>query len=74
MNCPKCGSANFRAWVEIGMYVDAADVNNISKDVIRKKSTELWSKNPEAESYICRDCYYHIPSLRRRGMEATECN
>lgn len=61
MTCAICGSKNIRFCVNVGMYIDAENFGNITKRVISKKSTELWSA--DYKSYICKDCGY-IKDLR----------
>lgn len=58
MICPKCGSTDMKAWVPVEMYVDADDYPKITKKVIAKKTTELWSVNHDRVNFVCRKCCY----------------
>lgn len=31
MKCPKCGSENMKAWVEVCMYIDINDYGKLTK-------------------------------------------
>ncbi|NCB98688.1 MAG: hypothetical protein EOM36_10065 [Bacteroidia bacterium] len=56
MKCPRCGSGGVRAYVTVLMYIDADDNGNLTKRVLRKKSTELWAQEHDKTSYVCRSC------------------
>ena len=56
MKCPKCKSEKIRAFIHVQMYIDASDNYKLTKKVINKKSTELWSQSHDKTSYVCTDC------------------
>jgi ribosomal protein L40E len=58
MKCEKCGSNKIRVWIEVQMYIDFEDYGKLSKRVIAKKSTEIWSMNDNKTKFICAECGY----------------
>ena len=58
MKCPKCDSEKIRAFIDIQLYIDAKDNGHLTKAMITKRSTRLWSQNHSKTSYVCSDCGY----------------
>ena len=58
MNCPKCNKENIRAYINVQMYVDVKYAHHLTKKIIAKKSTELWSVSHDKTAFVCIDCYY----------------
>lgn len=56
MKCGKCESKNIRAFIHVQMYIDANDNYHLTKKVINKKSTEIWSQSHDKTSFVCSDC------------------
>ena len=56
MICPKCGGPQIRAFIHVQMYIDASDNMHLTKKVITKKTTEIWSQSHDKTSYVCMDC------------------
>lgn len=58
MKCEKCNSTQIRAFIHVQMYIDANDNNCLTKKVINKKTTEIWSQSHDKTSFVCSDCGY----------------
>ena len=61
MVCTRCGSKNIRVGVSVFMYISPEDIHSLTKKVIQKKTTELWSTDWDKAQIVCGDCrYVHI--------------
>lgn len=69
IRCTKCNSENVKAWVSLQMYIDAKDYSHITKKVINKKSTEIWSQDTDRTNFVCGDCGYTTKSLQQIKLE-----
>lgn len=58
MICKKCNSERVRAFIHVQMYIDADDNYHLSKKVINKKTTVIWSQSHDKTSYVCGNCGY----------------
>ena len=58
MKCRNCESESMRAFIHVQMYIDASDNNHLTKKVINKKSTEIWSQSHDKTSFVCSNCGY----------------
>ena len=58
MTCKKCGSNKIKVGINLFLYVDYEDHCKITKKVLSKKSTELWAKFNEKDSFICKTCNF----------------
>ena len=56
MDCLYCKKPGVKAFVHIMMYVDADDASKITKQVISKKSSELWALDHAKTSFVCPHC------------------
>ena len=56
MNCPDCNSNSIRAYIHVQMYIDANDNYKLTKKVVNKKSTEIWSQSHDKDLFVCSDC------------------
>ena len=61
LKCEKCNSENIRAFIHVQMYIDAKDNNHLTKKVINKKTTELWSQSHDKTKFVCSSCGYAWP-------------
>lgn len=57
MKCGNCNKENIRVFISVQMYIDAQYYKKLTKKVIAKKSTEIWSMSDRA-SFVCADCGY----------------
>ena len=60
MKCPKCGNEEIKAFITVQLYIDANDNNHLTKKVISKKSTEIWSQSHDRTVFTCTNpncCY-----------------
>ena len=61
MICTNCGSENIRVGVSVFMYISPKDVHRLTKKVLQKRTTELWSANWDKAKIVCVDCgHVHI--------------
>lgn len=58
MKCNKCGSEHIRALIHPIMYINAQDMYKLTKEVISKKTTELWAVDWDKTSFVCSECGY----------------
>ncbi len=58
MKCLKCGSKNIEVRVNVNLVIAPEDVFKLTKQAIRKKSTELWGVDWDKAQIICKDCFY----------------
>jgi len=56
MKCISCKEEGVKAFIHIQMYVDADDNNHLTKKVINKRSTEIWSQSHDKTSWVCPHC------------------